>query len=187
MVEDVFVEQALNVATALLKPPLTIRRGAALLYQVTVSNRLEMSVDLRNPVRGQSAFETDLCVFEQVDERVSIPRVVMEFKSGVTTHDVLTYSTKARKHKQVYPYLRYGMVVSRESTIPGRVFRHNDALDFVLAAAGLRETQLHEAFAALIEKELAASRVLEAIAFDSLKVRSYRLEPVTLRDAPEST
>ena len=32
----------------------------------------------------------------------------MEFKQGLSTHDVLTYSAKATRHKQVYPYLRYG-------------------------------------------------------------------------------
>ena len=33
---------------------------------------------------------------------VKIPRVVMEFKQGLSTHDVLTYSAKATRHKQVY-------------------------------------------------------------------------------------
>ena len=108
MAEDPFVEEALRAAAEILDEPLVVRRGAALLYQITVNNRLKLVVNPKRPTRGQSAFQTDLCIFEKVSEGVEIPRVVMEFKPDISTHDVLTYSTKARKHKQVYPYLRYG-------------------------------------------------------------------------------
>jgi len=63
--------------------------------------------------------------------------VYPEFKPGISTHDILTYSAKARKHKQVYPYLRYGLVASRERFVAGKFFTHNEALDFYLAAGGL--------------------------------------------------
>ena len=85
--------------------PLLVKRGAALLYQVTVDNQLSHTVNVKHPVRGNSAFQTDLCVFEQKSEDVSIHRVVMEFKTRISTHDVLTYSAKATKHTQVYPYI----------------------------------------------------------------------------------
>ncbi len=50
--------------------------------------------------------------------------MVFEFKTSLTTHDVLTYSTKARRHKQIYPYLRYGLLVSTETSVPRRFFIH---------------------------------------------------------------
>ena len=59
--------------------------------------------------------------------------MVLEFKNKVTPHDVLIYSAKARRHKQVYPYLRYGFVASEELYVPRRFFMHNDALDFFAA------------------------------------------------------
>jgi hypothetical protein len=85
MVEDLFVEEALRAAQDVLGPPLLVRRGAALLYQVTVNNRLEVTVDPRRPMRGQSAFQIVLCVVEAVGADVEIPRVVMEFKPRLTT------------------------------------------------------------------------------------------------------
>jgi len=95
MEEDVFVQEALAAAEEILAPPLLIRRHAPLLYQVTINNRLEVTVNPRKLARGQSAFQTDLCVFEDVDEdvdeEVRIPRMVLEFKSRITTHDVITY------------------------------------------------------------------------------------------------
>ena len=110
--EDEFVEVALASARDVIGPPLSIERGKALLYRVTVDNRLKMTVDPCAPKRGKLAFETNLCVFETVgSESVQIPRVVMEFKKSLSTHDVLTYSAKAARHKQVYPYLRYGLVI----------------------------------------------------------------------------
>jgi hypothetical protein len=176
MAEDAFVEEALSAAGEILAEPLLIRRGAALLYQVTVNNQLELVIDPKKPVRGQSAFQTDLCIFEKVSNGVEIPRVVMEFKPGLSTHDVLTYSTKARKHKQVYPYLRYGLIIGDEETIPGRFFTHNEALDFCVAAATFKGSRVHELFASLLRQEIAASRRLEQIMFGKELVHVFREE-----------
>jgi hypothetical protein len=156
--------------------PLEVRRGAALLYQVTVSNRLEvMSPErVRSPKRGDSAFETDLCVFERKDEDVWLPRVVMEFKTDVTTHTLMTYSTKAERHKQIYPYLRYGLIASSLKQIPGRFFKHNEGLDFFLCTKDLTKQQTEKAFASMLEAEIGCSRLLEEVAFGSNSARLYR-------------
>ncbi len=178
--EDQFVLTALAAAEEVLGTPLIIQRGANLLYQITVDNCLELTIDPKNPKRGQSAFQTDLCVFEQIDTNVKIPRVVLEFKKYITTHDVLTYSSKARKHKQVYPYLRYGFVIGNEDTIPGRFFTHNEALDFCVAAASYKANRLHELFAKILREEIAASRELEQIAFGRKPVHVFRNEVKTI-------
>jgi hypothetical protein len=186
MAEDPFVEEALHAAGKVLDEPLLVRRGAALLYQVTVNNRLELVVDPKKPTRGQSAFQTDLCIFEKVSGGAEIPRVVMEFKPGITTHDVLTYSTKARKHKQVYPYLRYGLVVGNIKSIPGRFFTHNEGLDFCVAAALHKQKRLHALFASLLEQEVAASRRLEQIIFGKESVYVFRQEVVFENNGKQS-
>jgi len=93
--ESEFVGLAEQIAEKILPPPLIVKRGAALLYRVTVDNRLALTVDVKNPRRGNAAFQTDLCVFDKVTEDILIPRVVMEFKTRITTHDVITYSAKA--------------------------------------------------------------------------------------------
>jgi len=172
--EDEFVDIALAAAQEVLGSPLSVKRGAALLYEVTVDNRLQLAIDPRNPRRGQSAFQTDLAVFETVDEGVELPRVVLEFKPSLTTHDVLTHSAKARKHKQVYPYLRYGIVVSGCDSLPGRFFRHNEALDFGVAAAAYGKKRLHHLFERLLKAEVAASRALEQISCEGLRAAVVR-------------
>lgn len=176
MAEDAFVDEALRAAGEILSTPLLIRRGASLLYQVTVNNRLELTVDPKRPARGQSAFQTDLCVFETLPDGAEIPRVVMEFKPKITTHDVLTYSTKARKHKQVYPYLRYGLVIGSIKTVPGRFFTHNEGLDFCVAAALHKGERIHDLFTSLLTKEVDASRRLEQIIFGRKSVYVFREE-----------
>jgi hypothetical protein len=165
MPEDELVGRAHTLAKAILRAPLIIRRGAPLLYAVMVNNALEITVDPRKPVRGRSAFETDLCVFEQKAGGVEVPRVVMEFKTRITTHDVITYSAKARKHKQIYPYLRYGIIMAGEKSIPGKLFVHNEALDFGLAVLGVGPDRFSETLATIIQREVVASRQLEEIAF----------------------
>ncbi|MCL4511809.1 MAG: hypothetical protein M1470_12160 [Bacteroidetes bacterium] len=176
--ESAFVEVAKEVAEKILPPPLFVQRGAALLYQVTVDNQLSLTVNVKRPARGNSAFQTDLCVFEKKSEDISIPRVVMEFKTRITTHDVLTYSAKATKHKQVYPYLRYGIVASSETAVPGRLFTHNESLDFCASVAGLEGKELSDFFASLLSAEVESSRRLEAIAFGSVRTRLFRSEVI---------
>jgi hypothetical protein len=177
--ESTFVEAAKEVAERILPPPLFVKRGAALLYQVTVDNRLSLTVDVKRPIRGYSAFQTDLCVFEKKTEEVSIPRVVMEFKTSITTHDVLTYSAKATKHKQVYPYLRYGIVASGEKVVPGRLFTHNESLDSCACVSGLEGKILSDFFASLLSAEVKSSHTLEAIAFGTFHTRLFRTEIMT--------
>jgi len=178
MSEDQFVREALEAAEEMLGPPLVIRRGAALLYQVTVNDQLEVTVNPRKPKRGQSAFQTDLCVFEEISNEKRIPRVVMEFKAGLSTHDVLTYSAKARKHKQVYPYLRYGLVIGKETSIPGRFFTHNEALDFCVAAASYTGKRIYQILALILRDEVGASRRLQDIAFGKVSTHVFRQEVI---------
>jgi len=99
---------------------------------------------------------------------------LLEFKPSITTHDVLTYSTKARKHKQVYPYLRYGMLISKIPTIPGRVYTHNEFLDFIVCAGGVQKERLHQLLETLLKKEIKASRRLEKIYFDKSSAYMFR-------------
>lgn len=174
--EDIFVEEAMAAAEKILPPPLLIRRHAPLLYEVTVNNRLEVTINPRKPSRGRSAFQTDLCIFEEVDADIVIPRVVMEFKSTVSTHDVITYSAKARKRKSVYPYLRYGLVAANEATVPGRFFKHNEGLDFCVAVATYKVNRVHEIFTSLWHDEVEASRCLEKIAYERTPVHVFRNE-----------
>lgn len=172
--EDSFVALAMKAAQDILGGSLIIKRSAPILYKVAVDNEMRLTVDPLSPKRGQSAFQTDLCVFEKKDGGIEIPRVVIEFKPGITTHDVLTYSTKAGKHKQVYPYLRYGLLISRLETIPNRVYAHNDFLDFVVCAGGIPENRLHQLFENLLKKEIEASRTLEEIHFGCSEAYVFR-------------
>jgi hypothetical protein len=176
--ESPFVEIAQSVAQRILLPPLRVVRGAPLLYEITVNNRLEvMSQEkVRKPKRGASAFQTDLCIFEDKTSDISIPRVVIEFKTKITTHDILTYSAKATQHKQIYPYLRYGILASGEKVVPGRVFTHNKSLDFFVSVEGLEETDLEAFLESLFKSEVASSKCLEDIAFGKVKTRLFRTE-----------
>lgn len=179
--ESKFVEVAKGfIAEDLRGQPLEIRQGAVLLYQVTVDNNLRVMSEarIREPKRGDSAFQTDLCLFEQKSKDVWLPRVVLEFKTTITTHDVLTYSTKAAKHKQVYPYLRYGLVAENERSVPGRFFTHNEGMDFCLSLRGLSEQDSIAALQRLIREELDCSRLLERVAFGDSESRLFRSQIV---------
>ena len=176
MKEDPFVTIALKAANEVLGHPLKMVRGKNLLYQIMGDNNLHINIDPINPKRGHPSFQTDLCVVEIINENVEIPRVVLEFKKRLTPHDILVYSAKANKHKKIYPYLRYGLVIVSESKVPARFFTHNEALDFCIAAKTYKEALLKETFRDLLKSEVNTSRKIEKIIYGSFEIRTYRLD-----------
>jgi len=182
MQESTFVGIFEEAAKAALGKSAVIKRGVSLYYALSLDRRLELSTpDTRSPRRGSAAFQTDICIFETLDG-IDFPRVVIEFKESVTTHDILTYSAKAGKHKQIYPCLRYGLLASTERAIPGRFFTHNENLDFFIAAKEYREKKKIRALARdLITREIETSKTLEAIHFEGKKV-DYFCRDVVFRN-----
>jgi len=121
----------------------------------------------------QSGFETDILISEYVTKDSWIPRIVVEAKiNRITTHDAITYSQKAYLHKQVHPYLRYGIIIGNREQypLPGRLFRHGANFDFMLSWRGYdpHKKELTELIS-LIINEVQASRQLEEILYSSRK------------------
>ena len=80
------------------------------------------------------SYETDILVGEHITDQIWKPRIIIEAKIGrITTHDAITYSRKALTHKNVHPYLRYGILIGNRShhPLPGRLFRHGENFDFM--------------------------------------------------------
>jgi hypothetical protein len=118
------------------------------------------------------SFATDLAVTESSAERWK-PRVVVEAKLGsITTHDAITYSQKAAAHRAVHPYLRYGMMLGdrKQYPLPGRLYRHGAQFDFMISFRAETPTDIEMGmFVEVLKDEVAASRTLEKILYDSRK------------------
>jgi hypothetical protein len=170
MMQSRFVTIFENVAKEILNENIIVKQKAPLFYEMFLNINLEAgNADFRNPKRGNSAFETDICIFEK-NGSIETPRIVIEFKKRLTTHDVLTYSSKAGKHKNIYPYLRYGLIASELDHIPGRFFTHNEHIDFMIAAKNYKnKDKLSNLIKVLIEKELGLSKTLQRIQFENEK------------------
>jgi hypothetical protein len=174
MNEGRLLEVARRGLTRALPKRFQVEEHAVLLYHVPLDDHLQVAVDPRDPRRGQAGFQTDLCVFEMVEPNVRLPRVVVEFKTGFSTHDVITYSTKARRHKQVYPYLRYGLVVEKLAAMPRRFFVHNEAMDFALAAHGLPRAEFLALLLRIVRREISDSRRIQRLSAGLEDVRWCR-------------
>jgi len=117
------------------------------------------------------AYETDILIFEQLSETKWKPRIIIETKIiSVTTHDAITYSQKAKTHKYVHPYLRYGILLGKRGNdpLPGRLFRHGVHFDFMLSWKDFVAD--HDEWNKLIEIlkiEIEASRTLDEIIYNS--------------------
>jgi hypothetical protein len=118
----------------------------------------------------QSAYETDLLIFDEHADQSWIPRVIIECKLGsVTTHDALTYSAKAATHKHVHPYLRYGILLGKwgRYPLPPRLVRHGTFFDFM--ATWIESTPDEwewDQMRNILSQEIKASRYLQRLQAD---------------------
>ena len=119
---------------------------------------------------SEASFETDMVVYEKANGKI-IPRVIIEAKFGtVTTHDAITYSHKAMYHKNVIPFVRYGIMLGARKTypLPGRLFRHGTNFDFLFSFVDYSPSDLEvDKFVEMIKKETTYSRQIEEILSNS--------------------
>jgi hypothetical protein len=134
-------------------------------------NGLPLSGD--DPNSDTHEYQTDFLVAEFLrGTNTWVPRVVIEFKFGaVTTHDALTYSTKAETHKMVHPYLRYGIVIGDyKGPVPKRLVRHGHHFDFMATISSEKLTSTEEdQLLDLIQSEVEASQTLGGLLSDKSK------------------
>ena len=118
----------------------------------------------------KTSFETDMVVYEKAEGKI-IPRVIIESKVGtVTTHDAITYSHKAMYHKNVIPFVRYGIMLGARETypLPGRLFRHGTNFDFLFSFVGYEPSEKEiTAFVDMLKREIIYSRQIEEILSNS--------------------
>lgn len=118
----------------------------------------------------QTLFETDMIIYEKRDDKI-IPRVIVESKlESVTTHDAITYSNKANYHKNVVPFVRYGIMCGNRGhyPLPGRLFRHGTNFDFLFSFVGHEPSEKEKAaYIEMIKKEIEYSRQFEEILSNS--------------------
>lgn len=135
-----------------------IIRDENLIYKVIINDNLQFEPNTpHNPKRGTYAFQTDMLIIRK-DSR--LPLVVIETKyRGFSTHDVLTYSTKAQKHKEIYPYLRYGLLVGGINVIQNRFFTHNIGFDFAFALKEFDDNSMKK-FTEVVKQQIENAELL---------------------------
>jgi hypothetical protein len=163
---------------------LRVDAGYRLPYAYEVMSYAEHEPEKRRTAR----YQTDLLIFDEMANTGTwVPRVIVECKiKGVTTHDALTYSGKAATHKQVHPYLRYGMLVgSYGSIVPARLVRHGAYFDFMAVWEDADPSKLEwEDLIDVLIQEVKASRLLQGLLSGGDKQsRAFRMvhRPLQLR------
>lgn len=133
-------------------------------------------------------YETDILISELLGDNKWKPRIVIEAKiNHITTHDVITYSQKAQTHKNVHPYLRYGILMGNMADTPlsGRLFRHGQHFDFMQSWKSYKPDEFEwDTLISIIKMEIEASRTLNEIIFNSRlrnrKTYSFLHRPIKL-------
>lgn len=118
----------------------------------------------------KTSFETDMVIYEKANGKI-VPRVIVESKIGtVNTHDAITYSHKAMYHKNVIPFVRYGIMLGDRETypLPGRLFRHGINFDFLFSFVDCIPSEKETAmFIEMLKREIKYSCQIEEILSNS--------------------
>jgi len=135
------------------------------------------------PSRHVNSLQVDLGLF---DKRLQsewmegpICLIIIEVKGSksISTHDVLIYSSKARKHKNLFPWLRYGMVWSsppeKENGIPRRFFMNNENLDFAYNFEENIDGNFKIFYENILKTQIEISRTLYDIFEKKIKVEYF--------------
>lgn len=170
--ETAFGERLARRLHPLLPRQYEIDTKRSFLYAVSFNDegRLQLGQDRgREPTRGGgTGFEQDLLIFERVPDDTAdtaiVPRVSVELKfGGVSTHDAIVYSEKARRIRAIYPFVRYGLVLGGLTSILGRTLRLGTQFDFIVALpTPIRNTAL-DRVVRMRRRELRLSRRLTNI------------------------
>jgi len=146
---------------------LSILQGEKITYACEITSYSE------NNETDLSSYETDLLIKETYPDGSWKPRVVVEAKiNSVSTHDAITYSEKAIKHKHVHPYLRYGIMLGnrKDYPLPGRLYRNGAYFDFMMSWKKFEPSDKEVAIMVkILLDEVIASRNLEEILYSSRK------------------
>lgn len=130
---------------------------------------LSYDLDFEKGKEHTMAFETDLLVYEKKD--LIKPRIIIESKvNNISTHDAITYSYKAQTHKNVTPYIRYGIMLGNRKhyPLPGRLFRHGTNFDFMISFKAFTLSDDEKlAFIELVKKEISYSQKIEDMIYES--------------------
>jgi len=141
--------------------------GEALIYKVIITEEGKFHPDKPlMPKRGQLSFQTDVLV-----KKDHIPLIVIETKyGGVSSHDVLIYSSKAIKHKEIYPYLRYGLVVGDLEVIENKFCTNKTGIDFAMV---IKDVNNLTNFVRVVKEQLASAELLLNMLKDKHKTKIY--------------
>lgn len=149
-------------------------------YEVVCLEKIPYSVYLNKiskdekeiKIKSLKKFEVDLLINEKKDNCL-IPRLIIESKyESITTHDVITYSNKAKAHKDLYSGLRYGLMIgnSKEKGVSPRVIEHGNNFDFVFVFQNDIPTKKErEIFVKIVKRNLDISNKLDNIVIDKGK------------------
>jgi hypothetical protein len=165
--EQQMAERMREIVTARL-PGFTVRTGRNLLYRIEATPDGRILPDsIKSPMRGQFAFQTDILI-----EKADTPLVAIELKSDrFTSHDVITYSWKAERHKEIYPWLRYGFVTYPGQMLGRRFMTHNRGFDFAIALADDRAVR--DELVELLRRQIASAEHMSELVLGNGQLRRY--------------
>lgn len=89
-------------------------------YEVACFEKIPYSVFINSYSENNAnidimRYEVDLLIKEKRGN-CSIPKLIIESKYGeITIHDTITYSNKAKAHKDLYSGLRYGLMIGNSN------------------------------------------------------------------------
>ena len=108
-----------------------------------------------------------------IPRELVMPRVAIEVTDGLSTEDIILYSDKALRHKDIYPYIRCGIILSGEDAIPNKFFNYGRGMDFALAITDADDEFINE-----VKRQVLIADKFESNLFGDSPLKFYSNEPM---------
>lgn len=148
-------------------------------YQNMKNNEL-----ITNKKKTKDYYQLDVLIYKKSkyddDLNNATPLVVIEIKKHkYTSHDVIVYSDKAKRHKIMYPFIRYGFVViDSKEPLSYKYFSHAENFDFAYLLNTKDENSFNDFFSNIIQKEIGTAEYKQEILYEKRHIndlKGYRL------------
>lgn len=145
---------------------------------------IKNNIFITNKKKTKDYYQLDVLIYKKSkfddDLNNATPLVVIEIKKHkYTSHDVIVYSDKAKRHKIMYPFIRYGFVViDSKEPLSYKYFSHAENFDFAYLLNIKDDTSLNDFYINIVQKEIKAAEHKQEILYEKKhigKIKGYRL------------
>lgn len=130
--------------------------------------------------QNKDYYQLDILICKDTEKLSEVePLVIIEIKNKkYTSHDIIVYSDKAKRHKILYPHIKYGfIVINSKQPFSYKYFSHAENFDFAYLLDVNDKRDVEYFIENIIVKEIEDAEYRKKLLYNKTgqKLKGYRL------------